>query len=113
MQINAQEILGKLKELRNTSSETELKLEKDGLGITNIAKEQLINYNIKSIISSVEGLLRNEPQERHVLRLEKDIPDAYNNIGKLKETGPGRMNSVHLDKIKDLIAFIEKNYKRI
>ena len=107
------EVLDKIKELRNISSEAEKKLEKDGLSITSIPKEQLFNHNVKNIISSIEGLLRNEPSERHVIRLEKEIPDAYNNITKLKETSAGRLNSTHLDNIKELVNFIERVYPRL
>ena len=107
------EVLDKIKELRNLSNQIEKRLEKDGLSITNIPKEQLFNHNIKNIIGAMEGLLRNEPQERHVIRLEKEIPDAYNNINKIKESAPGRLNSVHLDNIKDLVTFLEKAYPRL
>src|SRR3989338_10864322 len=39
------EVLDKIKELRNLSNEIEKRLEKDGLSITNIPKEQLFNHN--------------------------------------------------------------------
>ncbi len=107
------EVLGKIKELRNLSNETEINLEKSGLSITSIAKEQLFNYNIKNIISAVEGILRNEPAERHTIRLVKEIPDAYNNITKIKETPPGKANTTHLDKVKQLISYLEKAYPRL
>ena len=104
------EVLDKIKELRNISNEIEKKLEKDGLSITNIPKEQLFNHNIKNIIGAIEGILRNEPPERHTLRLEKEFPDAYNNITKIKEAAAGKINSTHLDKIKELISYLENSY---
>ncbi len=107
------EVLDKIKELRNTANEVVIKLERDGLSITNIPKAQLFDYNIKNIIGSVESMLRNEPPEKAVLRLEKEIPDLYNNIKKIKETAPGRLNAEHLDKIKQLVEYIEQNYKRL
>ncbi|MBI2148613.1 hypothetical protein HYU23_02945 [Candidatus Woesearchaeota archaeon] len=113
MQSKGTEVLDKIKELRNISSDTEQKLEKDGLSITSIPKEQLFNHNIKNIIAAIEALLRNEPSERPILRLEKEIPDLYNNLNKLKETPAGRLNSEKLDKIKDSIVFIEKIYRRL
>lgn len=113
MQSKGSEVLVKIKELRNLASEAEKKLEKDGLSITNIPKEQLFNHNIKNIIGAIEILLRNEPAERAIFRLEKEIPDTYNNITKLKETSPGRLNSTHLDKIKELVNYLEQNYRRL
>lgn len=112
MQSKASEVLMKIKELRNLTSETEKRLEKDGLSITSIPKEQLFNYNIRSMISAVESILRNEPAEKPTLRLEKDIPDAYSNLKKIRETQPGKMHSTALDKIEELIRYIEQNYKR-
>lgn len=113
MQSKGQEVLGKIKELKNIASETEVKLEKDGMSITNISKEQLFNHNIKNIISSIEALLRNEPSERPIMRLEREIPDSYNNLTKIKETPPGRLNASSLDKIKEIITDLEKVYRRL
>ena len=113
MQSRASEVLQKVKELRNLANEVEQRLEKDGLSITNISKAQLFDYNIKNIIGAVESLLRNEPSEKPNLRLEKDLPDAYNNIKKIKETAPGRLNAQHLDRIHELVSYFEQNYKRI
>ena len=113
MQNKSQEVLDKIKELRNLGSETEKQLEKDGMKITNISKEQLFNHNIKNIISAIEALLRNEPSERPIMRLEREIPDSYNNITKMKETPPGRLNAVGLDKIKDIIDHLERVYRRL
>ncbi len=113
MRSKSLDILDKLKELRNLSSETSEKLEIDGLSITNIPKEQLFAYNIKSIISSVEALLRNEPSEKPFLRLEKDIPDAFVNLKKLKDTPQGRLNSASLQLIEEIIKIIERDYKRL
>lgn len=107
------EVLGKIKELRNISSNAELNLERDGISITSISKEQLFNHNIKNIISAVEGLLRNEPPERHTIRLVKEIPDCYNNITKVKETPAGKMNATHLDNMKQLIDYFEKVYPKL
>lgn len=107
------DMLDKIKELRNIANEIHQKLEQDGLSITNIPKEQLFNYNIKNIIGAIESLLRNEPPERSNLRLEKEIPDAFNNIKKLQETQAGRTNSESLARIKDLINNIELNYRRL
>jgi hypothetical protein len=105
------ETLIKIKELRNLSIAVDRKLEDNGMPITNIEKEQLFNYNVKSIISAVESLLRNESQERAKIRLEKDIPDAYSNLKKVKESKEGRTFAADLDKIKEIIAHIERNCK--
>ncbi len=110
---SASETLQRIKELRNLASDTERKLEKDGIPITSIPKEQLFNYNIRSLISAVEALLRNEPSEKPTLRLEKDIPDAYTNLGKLANTPQGKLNTENLNRIKELISYIEQNYKRM
>ena len=109
----ASDMLERIKELRNVGSETSKKLERDGISITNIPKEQLFNYNIKSIIDSIEALLRNEPSEKPILRLEKEFPDAHVNLKKLQETPQGRTNAEALLRIKDIINQIEQNYKRL
>ncbi|HIH26045.1 MAG TPA: hypothetical protein HA226_04720 [Nanoarchaeota archaeon] len=106
------DILAKLKELKNVASETQYQLENSGVSITNIQKEQLFNHNVKNIINAIEGLLRNEPSERHYLRLQKEFPDSYNNIRKLKETPQGKITP-NLDKIKDIISFFEGKYRGI
>ena len=106
------EVLRRLSELKIVAGETEKKLENDGLSITNIQKEQLFNHNIKNIINAVEGLLRNEPSEKHVFRLEKEIPDSYVNINKLKNTPQGELNN-NLERLKDLISYFESNYKQL
>ena len=105
-------MLAKLKELRNIASETEKQLGNSGMSITNIQKEQLFNHNIKNIVDAIEGLLRNEPSERHHIRLEKEIPDSYVNIKKLKETQQGKGNQ-NLEKIKEIIYFFEGKYREI
>ncbi len=109
----AAETLTKIKELRNVANDTENKLEKDGISITDINKGQLFDQNIKNIISSVEGLLRNEPSERHCLRLEQELPTTYKNIHQLKETSAGRLNAQNLERIKELVGYIEKNFKHM
>lgn len=109
----ASDMLEKIKELRNLANETSKRLEEGGLSITNIPKEQLFNYNIKSIIDSIEALLRNEPSEKPILRLEKEIPDVHTNIKKLQATPQGKTNSTALSRIKEVIEYIEQNYKRL
>ncbi len=113
MNPSASVTLQKIKELRNISNDTIQRLEKDGVSITDIPKAQLFDNNIKNIITAIEALLRNEPSERPVMRLERDIPDAYVNIGKIKNTAAGRLNSNSLDKMKELIGFLEQTYKRL
>lgn len=112
MNNKVKEILDKIKELRNLSKETSKKLEEGGLSITFIPKEQLFKYNVSSIIESVEGLVRNEPQERFFIRLGKDIPDAYTNLKKLEETPQGKDNAESIKKIREIIKYIEENYKK-
>ena len=107
------EVLDKLKELRNLSNETEIKLEKSGLSITNIPKEQLFNHNIKNTINAIEALLRNEPAERHTIRLQREFPDSYINIDKIKQTPSGKLHAENLDRIRGIIQLIEKNYQKI
>lgn len=109
----ASDMLEKIKELRNLANETSQRLEREGMSITNISKEQLFNHNIKSMIDSIEALLRNEPSERPILRLEKEIPDSHINLKKMQETPQGRSNSASLARIKDIINHIEQNYKRL
>jgi len=106
------EVLVKLKELKFVASEAEKQLDNSGMSITNLQKEQLFNHNVKNIVNAIEGLLRNEPSERHHFRLEKEIPDSYVNIKKLKDTPQGR-NNVHLDRIKDLVSYFEGVYREI
>ena len=113
MKSRSMEILNIIKELRNLSPEVDKKLEMDGLSLTNIPKEQLFTYNIKSIITAIEAMLRNEPSEKHIIRLEKDIPDSYNNIRKIQETSQGKLNSTSLSRIKELIKNIEQNYQKL
>lgn len=106
------EVLARLKELRDIASETEKQLEDAGISITNIQKEQLFNHNIKNIVAAIEGLLRNEPSERHHIRIEKEIPDSYANIKKLRETQHGRGNQ-NLEKLGEIISFFESRYREI
>ncbi|MBS3168160.1 hypothetical protein J4216_03490 [Candidatus Woesearchaeota archaeon] len=107
------QILQKVRELRNLASETERALEESGISITYIPKEQLFSNNIKKIISAVEGLLRQEPREKHTLRLKTDIQDSYKNIKEIKQTDQGKKHSSKLDKIKELVEFLEKIYEKI
>lgn len=113
MKQQSQEILSRTKELKNLSKETSRKLEQDGLSITFIPKEQLFTYNIKSMIETVEALVRNEPSERLKIRLGKDIPDSYLNLKKVESTPQGKSNAESLRKIKEIIQFIEENYAKI
>lgn len=113
MQSINNEVLTKLKELRNLSNDCQRKLETNGLPITDLPKAQLFDCNIKDIVSAVEALLRNEPSERPELRLQKGIPDSYINIDKVKKTNPGKLCSVELDRIKELIQYIEGIYKQL
>jgi|SRR3989344_1736084 len=103
----------KLKDLKILTGQLNQKLEDDGMPITDIPKEQLFAYNLKSITSSVESLLRNEPSERPILRLKKDIPDALVNLDKVMQTVPGRKNSIELERIKQIVKFFEQNYELI
>ena len=110
---HTQEILSKAKELERLSRESSRKLVEEGLSITFIPKEQLFAYNIKSIVETVEALVRNEPKERLVIRFKKDIPDAYLNLKKVEETTHGKNNLAALKKIRETIKFIEENYSKI
>lgn len=112
-QINKIEVLNKLKELKELSNEISNSLEKDGIPITDINKEMLFENNIKNSITAIESLLRNEPSERHVMRLKKEIPDSYKNIQELKKTNAGKLNSIELEKLKSLINYFEQVYERI
>jgi len=107
------EVLEKLKDLKVLSGELSYQLEDEGLSITHMAKEQLFSHNLKSIIISVESLLRNEPSERAILRLKKDIPETYSNINKVLETDQGKKRRQKLEKIKEIIQYVEKNYEVI
>ncbi len=109
----ASEMLIKIKELRNVSSEVSQKLEEDGMPITDIPKEQLFNYNIKSIINAVEIILRYEPSERPTMRLKKDIPDAYVNLDKVKKTKQGMARTAELERVRALIQFVEQHYSEV
>ena len=113
MENNKLEMMTRLKELKELCSKVESNLEKDGLGITNLNKEQLFRYNLRNIIISTEALLRNEPSEKPVIRLKKEIPDAYENIKKLVLTKAGKNNSDDLNKIRELASFIELNFQRV
>ncbi len=113
MQNKSTEVLEKLKELRNIAYETEQLLERSGLSITDMSKAQLFDYNIKNIIGSTEAILRNEAPERPMLRLQKDIPDSYINLDKLSKTNPGKLNSAQLNRIKELIGYIESVYSEL
>jgi len=113
MQNISNEVLVKIKELRNIAYETDQSLERSGLSITDVPKAQLFDNNIKNIIGAIESLLRNEAVERPILRLKKDVPDAYLNISKIKKTNPGSLNSVNLDRIKQLIEYLEDVYDKI
>ena len=113
MNSSASTTLQKIKELRNISNETVQKLERDGMSITDMPTSQLFDNNIKNILTAIEALLRNEPSEKPIMRLDRDIPDSYSNISKIKNTPAGRLNSTSLDKMKELIGFLEQNYKRL
>ena len=107
------EMLIKLKELKDVSKKAENDLEGAGVSVTDLNRKQLFDNNIKSTISAIEGLLRNEPAERHLLRLKREIPDSYINIKKLKETRAGKLSSVNLDKIKTVMSYLEKNFENL
>ena len=112
-EINKIEVLNKLKELKELSNGLSNSLEKHGILITDINKERLFESNIKSTITAIEGLLRNEPSEKHTLRLQKEIPDSYKNISEVKKTNAGKLNSIALDKLKSLMSYFEQIYERI
>ncbi|MBS3175103.1 hypothetical protein J4440_04440 [Candidatus Woesearchaeota archaeon] len=111
--VTKNEVLGKLKELKDCSKEVELSLERDGISITDMNKEKLFNNNLKNAISAIEALVRNEPSERPILRLQREIPDAYNNIRELKQIQPGKLNSADLDKLAGLIKYFEDVYEEL
>lgn len=113
MQTKSLEFLDKIKDLRNLANDVDQKLEQDGVRITNIDKAQVFKYNIPSIISAIEGLLRNEPPERHHLRLKKDFPSFHDHIKALKETPAGRLNAQSLAKLEEIIKFLEENYESL
>ncbi len=113
MQSKNTEILGKLKELRNAATETEVALENSGISITYIPKAQLFSNNIRNIIGAIETLMRQEQKERQTFRLERDIPDSYKNITEVKSTPQGKQHAAKLDKLKELINYFEKIYKSI
>src|SRR3989344_98398 len=100
-------MIEKLKELKEVSYKLEANLENEGLNITNLNKEQLFRYNIRNIVTSTEALLRNEPSERPVMRLKKEIPDTYENISCLLETKAGKNNIKDLERLKEIAVFIE------
>ncbi len=105
--------LVKLKELKEYSKKAEDDLEKAGISVTDINRKQLFDNNIKSTIGAIEGLLRNEPAERHLLRLKREIPDSYVNVDKLKETRAGKLSSLNLDKIKKIMEYFRENFENI
>jgi|SRR3989344_4876651 len=107
------EVMLKLKNLRVLASELEYNLDKAGLKMTDINREQLFNHNIKNIISSVEGILRNEPAEKHSIRLRKEFPDIQRNISKIKETQAGRIHSPELESMQNIVKFLENNYEKL
>jgi len=107
------EMIETLKELKELSNKVEGRLEAEGLNITNLNKEQLFRYNIRNIITSTEALLRNEPSERPVMRLKKEIPDTYENISCLLETKAGKNNIKDLERLKEIAVFIEANFEKL
>ena len=107
------ELIDALKELKELSNSTYIKLEDSGLTITNLNKEQLFRYNLRNIIKATEALIRNEPSEKHALRLKKEIPDTYENVKSLLTTKAGKINSLELDRIKELTSLIESNVDKL
>ena len=109
------ELLGKLKELKDLSREVYVRLEDDGLRVSDpvggIAKEQFFTSNVKNITNAIEGLLRGEPAERHMVRLNKDFPDAFTNVKKVKQTLAGKKNAESLNRMEALLTFLEKMYR--
>ena len=110
MNPKAKEILEKLKELKQLSNDTNIKLNKAGVKITNIPKEELFAYNLKDIFTAMEELIRNEPSEKPRIRLGKAIPKAYENIDKIQKTPEGNVCSEALTRIKTLIKYLEDSH---
>ena len=111
------ELLSKLKELKDLSRGVYIQLEEDGLKVSDpkagIAKEQLFQSNIKNVVSAVEGLLRGEAAERHLVRLKKEFPDSLINIKKVKEVNAGMKNRESLMRIEALLTYLENNYQEL
>ena len=113
MNPKTKDILEKLKELKQLSNDTNINLNKAGVKITNITKEELFAYNLKDIFTAMEELIRNEPSEKPRIRLGKTIPKAYENIDKIQKTPEGKMHSEALTRIKTLIKYLEENSKAL
>lgn len=111
------EVLGKLKELKDLSRNVYIQLEEDGLKVSDptagVAKEQLFTSNLKNITNGVEGLLRGEPAERHVVRLNKDFPDSFTNLKKVKQTAAGKKNIDSLNRIESLLSHLENAFREL
>ena len=109
------ELLSKLKELKDLSRDVYIELEENGLKITDshagIAKEHLFNSNLKDIVGAVEGLLRGEPSERHTVRLEKALPDSLVNLKKVKASRASLRSMDRLERIEALLGYLENNYR--
>ncbi|HZX12604.1 MAG TPA: hypothetical protein VFE88_04075 [Candidatus Nanoarchaeia archaeon] len=108
------EVIGKLKELKELSRVLEVKIEADGLKISDplagIAKEQFFNNNLRGITSAMEGLLRGEAAERHTVRLEKEFPAALKNVKKLKDSAAGMKNADSFERVEALLTYLENTY---
>ena len=111
------EVLTKLKELKDVSRNLYVKLEEDGLKVSDpqagVAKEQFFNNNVKNITGAMEGLMRGEPAERHLVRLAKEFPNSFENMKKIKSCNAGRLNVDTLNRIEVLLAFLENNYREL
>ena len=111
------EVLAKLKELKDLSRGVYIQLEEDGLKVSDdqagMAKEQLFTSNIKNIINATEGLLRGEPAENHMIRLDNEFPDSLKNIQKVKACAAGRKNAESLKRIEVLLVYLENTYREL
>ncbi len=111
------EVLNKLKELKDVSRAVYVDLEENGLKVSDphagVAKEQLFNNNIKNITGAMEGLLRGEPAERHMVRLDKEFPNSFENMKKVKQASASQKSMGDLNRIEALLTFLENNYREL
>ncbi len=117
MAVNNNEILKNLKDLKYHARALNQNLENSGLsptdGIAGKEKSSLFDSNISDITTAVEGLLRGESPERHILRIERSVPEVKKNIEKISQTKPGKLNFIDLQRLQQLVDYFGQNYKQI
>ena len=111
------EVLNKLKELKDVSRGLYIQLEEDGMKVSDpqagLAREQFFQNNMKHIVNGIEGLMRGEASEKHMVRLDKEFPNAMENLRKLKGTPVGVKNAGSLNRVEGLVTFLENNYRAL